>query len=59
MKEYFILMFFIALADIITGLMCDLYYAKKSNYNCENCKNWRCLKAHCDKKREKLESEIK
>ena len=29
-------------------------YAKKSGYNCETCKNWKCWVKYCEKKREEL-----
>lgn len=57
MEEYLWIMCCLMIVDVITDRICQLQCAKKSKYNCEDCKNWRCLRYHCDKKREKLESE--
>ena len=31
--------------------------AKKANYNCEHCKNWRCYHFYCLNKRQEKEQE--
>ena len=38
--------------DIITDIYNERRYAKKSGYNCATCKNWKCCKHYCDRKRE-------
>ena len=55
MKEYLICMFILMITDIVFGAILEKYYlAKKCEYDCYKCKNWKCYKHYCDKKREEL-----
>ena len=38
--------------DVLCDSQCQTLSARKCNYNCQKCKNWRCMKSYCDKKRE-------
>ena len=40
-----------SLLDMLIDLYCQKIEVKRCKYNCENCKNWRCMKHYCDKKR--------
>lgn len=44
---------------IVSDIICDLlnkFYAKKVNYNCDECKNSDCYYKYCNKKRNELEN---
>lgn len=58
MKEYLISMFIIMIIDIVFGAILEKHYlSKKCKYNCDKCKNWKCYKHYCDRKRKELNIE--
>lgn len=54
MKYYLVSFLVFAIIDISINLFMEYYCAKKCKYDCSKCKNWRCYKNYCDRKRETL-----
>lgn len=53
----FLTVFLIALlvgSDMFVLTLIHKRNAKKCKYDCNNCRNWDCMKSYCDKKRSEL-----
>lgn len=46
--------FIFCMVDIAMNLYMQHFEMKKCKYDCYKCKNWRCPKHYCDKKRKEL-----
>lgn len=40
--------------DICIDFLMQRYCIKKCNFDCSKCRNWRCYKHWCDKKRSEM-----
>ena len=54
MKYYLVFILVMGSIDILTNLCMQFYCAKKCKYDCSKCKNWRCYKNYCDRKRDEM-----
>lgn len=49
---YFLIFFgFMSFFDMLVDNFCQNREAKKCNYDCDKCKNWRCYSNYCKRKR--------
>lgn len=51
MIKYLVFILVMGTIDIVTDFICQWYCANKCKYDCSKCRNWRCYKHYCDKKR--------
>ena len=47
----FIFLGFMTSLDLVIDTLFQAYDAKKCNYDCSKCKNWRCYSNYCKRKR--------
>lgn len=58
MKIYLAVFFLCMLIEVIFNIIFEKYYLpRKCKYNCDKCKNWKCYKSYCDRKRKELNKE--